>query len=157
MARILQVAPQQRGAYPSIGEALGDAPDDAVIEVAEGDYREALYVIGKRVLIRAAGSGTVTIDSTGLTHPTVGCRNATIALEDITVKAGDAAAVSADEAELRMERCTVSSGYGAGISVRGGRCELRKCTVDGALYGILVEDAKARSTTARSATSPRTA
>ncbi len=41
-----------------------------------------------------------------------------------------------------MERCTVSSGYGAGISVRGGRCELRKCTVDGALYGILVEDAE---------------
>jgi hypothetical protein len=142
MARILQVAPQQRGAYPTIGEALGDAPDDAIIEVASGTYREALYAVGKHLTIRAAaGAETVTIDSTGLPNPTVFCRNGGFALEDITIRAGDGAAVAADGSTLRLERCSVSSGYAAGISVRGGRCELRKTSVTGALYGILVEDA----------------
>jgi hypothetical protein len=142
MARTIQVAPDQRGSYPSIGEALADAPDDAVIEVAEGVYREALYLIGKRVTIRAAeGVERVTIDSDGSPHPTVSCRNGAVALEGLTLKAGEGPGVAAQQADLRMERCTVSSRYAAGISVRGGRCDVRKTTVDGALYGVLIEDA----------------
>jgi hypothetical protein len=142
MARTIQVAPGRRGAYPAIGEALSDAPDDAVIEVAEGVYREALYVVGKRVVIRPAeGATSVVIDSDGVPHPTVSCRNGSIQLEGLTLKAGDGPAVSVEQTDLRMERCTASSRSGAGISITGGRCDLRKCTVDGALYGVLVEDA----------------
>ncbi len=142
MARTIQVAPGRRGAYPAIGEALSDAPDDAVIEVAEGVYREALYVVGKRLVIRPAeGASSVVIDSDGVPHPTVSCRNGSLQLEGLTLKAGDGPAVSVEQTELRMERCTASSRSGAGISISGGRCDLRKCTVDGALYGVLVEDA----------------
>ena len=142
MARILQVAAGQRGAYPAIGEALGDAPDDVIIEVADGLYREALYVVGKRVTIRPAeGAASVTIDANGVPHPAVSCRNGTLHLEGLTLKAGDGTGVVAERAELRMERCTVSSLYGSGVSIRSGKCELRQVTVDGALYGILVEDA----------------
>jgi hypothetical protein len=141
MTRTLQVAPQQRGAYPSIGEALGDAPDNTVIEVADGTYREALYVFGKRVTIRAAaGAESVTVDAVGLSLPTVNCRNGALQLEGVNLRADDGPAVAADGTDLRLERCSVTSGHGAGISVRSGRCELRKCTVDGALFGILVED-----------------
>jgi hypothetical protein len=142
MTRTLLVAPGRRGAYPAIGEALGDAPDDAVIEVAEGVYREALYVVGKRVVIRPAeGAEHVTIDANGVPNPTVSCRNGSIQLDGLTLKAGDGPAVATDRADLRMERCTVTSRFAAGISVRSGRCDLRKSTVDGALYGILIEDA----------------
>ncbi len=141
MARTLQVAPQQRGAYPSIGEALGDAPDGAIIEVASGTYREALFVIGKSATIRTvADAESVTIDSTDLSHAAVTCRNGTLQLEDITIKAGEGAAVSADSSSLRMDRCIVSSSYAAGISVRSGKCELRKTSISGALYGLLLED-----------------
>jgi parallel beta helix pectate lyase-like protein/ATPase family protein associated with various cellular activities (AAA)/AAA lid domain-containing protein len=142
MARTLQVAPDRRGAYPTIGEALGDAPDDTVIEVAEGSYREALFVVGKRLVIRAAeGAEAVTIDSTGLAHATASCRNGSLALEGLVLMAGDGAAVAGERADIRLERCTLNSRYGAGVSIRGGRCEVRKTTVDGALYGILIEDA----------------
>jgi hypothetical protein len=142
MARTLQVAPERRGAYPTIGEALGDAPDDTVIEVAEGTYREALFVVGKRLVIRAAeGAEAVTIDSTGLPHATASCRNGSLALEGLVLMAGEGATVSGERADLRLERCTLNSRYGAGVSIRGGRCEVRKTTVDGALYGILIEDA----------------
>jgi hypothetical protein len=141
MARTLQVAPGRRGAYPVIGEALADAGDDAVIEIADGTYREALYLVGKRVTIRAAeGGGNVVIDSNGAPHPTVSCRGGAIQLEGLVLKAGDAPAVLVEDAELRMERCVVSSRYAAGISVRSGRCDVRRCTVDGARYGVLLED-----------------
>jgi hypothetical protein len=142
MTRTLQVAPGRRGAYSAIGDALGDAPDDAVIEVADGLYREALNLVDKRLVIRRAeGAGSVTIDASGAPHPAVSMRNGSLKIDGLTLKAGDGPAVTAERADLRMDQCTVSSAYGAGISIRGGRCELRKSTVDGALYGILIEDA----------------
>jgi hypothetical protein len=142
MTRTLQVAPERRGAYDAIGDALADAPDDAVIEVAGGTYREALYLVGKRITIRVAtGDETVTVDAHGLNLPAVSCTGGAVTLEGLTLRAEGGAGVAVERGELRMERCTVSSHSGAGISIRGGTCELRRCTVDGAVFGILVEDA----------------
>jgi hypothetical protein len=141
MARTIQVAPGRQGAYAAIGDALSDAPQDAVIEVAEGVYREALYVVNKRVVIRPAqGAGQIVIDADGVPHPAVSCRNGGLQLEGLTLRAGDAAAVSTEQTDLRMERCTVTSRNGAGISITRGRADLRKCNVDGALYGLLMEE-----------------
>jgi parallel beta helix pectate lyase-like protein/ATPase family protein associated with various cellular activities (AAA)/AAA lid domain-containing protein len=141
MTRTLLVAPDRRGAYPVIGDALADAPADAVIEVASGVYREALYLVGKQLTIRAADApGSVTIDATGAPHSTVSCRGGSLQLDGLVLKSGDDPAVSVDDGELRMDRCQVSARYGAGVSVRSGRCDLRKVEIDGALYGILLED-----------------
>src|SRR5262249_39617232 len=142
MVRIIQVAPGRRGAYATIGDALSDAPQDAVIEVAEGVYREALYVVNKRVVLRPApGAGQVVIEADGVPHPAVSCRNGGLHLEGLALKAGDADAVVTEQTDLRMERCTVTARNGAGISGTGGSVDLRKCTIDGAVYGLLIEDA----------------
>jgi parallel beta-helix repeat protein len=143
MARTIQVAPGRQGAYTAIGDALRAAPQDAVLEVADGIYREALYLVNKRVVIRAAqGAERVVIDADGAPHPAVSCRNGGLQLEGLSLKAGDAAAVSTEQTDLRMERCHLASRNGAGLNVTRGRVEVRKCTVDGALYAISIEDAE---------------
>jgi hypothetical protein len=141
MARTLQVAPERRGAYRTIGEAVADAPDGAVIEVAGGIYREALRLTGQRIVIRAAETTqSVTIDTGSLNEPALTATGGSLTLEGLTLIAGLAPAVAVERGDLRMERCTVTSAAGAAISVRSGTCELRKCGVDGAVFGILVED-----------------
>ncbi|GAB3238725.1 right-handed parallel beta-helix repeat-containing protein [Kineosporia babensis] len=142
MARTIQVAPGQRGAYTTIGDALADASDDTVVEVAEGTYREALYLSGKSVVIRPLpGTGPVVIDSAGVPHPALSCRDGGVQLEGLTLRSEEAAALLAERSEIRVERCTLSSTNAAGISVNGGRLEARKCTVENSLYGLLIEDA----------------
>ncbi|MBT0768131.1 right-handed parallel beta-helix repeat-containing protein [Kineosporia sp. J2-2] len=142
MARTIQVAPGRRGAYTTIGDALGDAPADAVVEVAEGTYREALYLSGKSVVIRPLpGAGPVIIDADGVPHAALSCRDGGVQLEGLVLRAGGAPALSAERSEIRLERCTLSSRDAAGISVNGGRLEVRKCTVENSVYGLLIEDA----------------
>src|SRR5258708_4589118 len=119
MARILQVAPGQRGAYPAIGEALGDAPDDVIIEVAGGLYREGLYVVGKRVMIRRAEGGLmVRIGAV----PTI--RTTTIS------NCGHRGIYIYQFAKPLIEACDISRTVGPGISV-ALKCEptIRRCKV----------------------------
>jgi hypothetical protein len=135
------VAAGRRGAYPTIGEALTDAPEDAVVEVAPGVYREALRLTGRRLVIRSAdGTRSVMVDARGSGEPALSATGGAVGLEGLSLQS-DAAAVAVVDGELRMERCAAASGSAAGISVRGGRAELRKCEVDGAVFGIVVEDA----------------
>ncbi|GLY27985.1 right-handed parallel beta-helix repeat-containing protein [Kineosporia sp. NBRC 101731] len=142
MARTIQVAPGRRGAYTTIGDALSDAPTDAVIEVAEGTYREALHLSGKTVTIRPLpDGGPVVIDADGAPHPAISCRDGGVQLEGLTLRGGEGAALSAERSQVRVERCTLSSRQAAGVSINGGRVDLRKCTVENALFGLLIEDA----------------
>lgn len=141
MTRTLQVAPARRGAYTTIGDALADAPDDAVVEVAAGVYGETLYLVGKRIVVRAADDvETVTIDAHGSSLPAVSASGGALTLEGLTVRAEGGAGVAVERGELRMSNCTVSSQAGTGISVRRGMCELRQCMVNDAVFGIQIED-----------------
>jgi Right handed beta helix region/ATPase family associated with various cellular activities (AAA)/AAA lid domain len=143
MTRTIQVAPDRRGACRSIGEALAGASPDTVIEVAPGTYYEALVLQGARVTIRVAegGTGAVVIDARDLDEPAVSCTGGSVTLEGLTLIAGRSAGVLSQQSNLRMDRCTASSQSAAAISVRTGSCELHRCTIDGAVFGILIEDA----------------
>ncbi|MGC5033691.1 right-handed parallel beta-helix repeat-containing protein [Micromonospora sp. DT229] len=142
MTRTLLVSPDQPGAYPSIGEALAVAGDDTVVSVSPGTYYEALFVNDRAVTVVAAqGAGTVTIDASSGTYPTVSCNSGRLELRDLILKAGDAPGVVGDRANLTMTGCELSAGFGAAIQL-GGRSEftLTRCRVTGGRYGLVVED-----------------
>ncbi|MEU7608372.1 right-handed parallel beta-helix repeat-containing protein [Micromonospora sp. NPDC049204] len=142
MTRTLLVSPDQPGAYPTIGDALTVADDDAVVSVNPGTYYEALFVNDRAITIVAAqGAGTVTIDASSGAYPTVSCNSGRLELRDLVLKAGDAPVVAVDRATLSMTGCELSAGFGPAVSV-ASRSEftLTRCRVTGARYGLVVED-----------------
>ncbi|WP_306205986.1 right-handed parallel beta-helix repeat-containing protein [Actinoplanes sp. RD1] len=143
MPRTLLVAPGQPGAYPSIGEALAAVAEDAVVSLAPGTYYEALFITDREVTIVAAqGAGTVTIDVSSSAYATVTCTGGKVELRDLTLRAGDAAVVTADNTRLSMSGCTLTAGYGPAVSIRGrAEFDLSRCKVTGARYGLVVEEA----------------
>lgn len=143
MTRTLLVSPDQPGAYPSIGDALAAATDDTVVSISPGTYYEALFINDRRLtLVAAQGAGTVTIDASSATYPTVSCKGGQLELRDLTLRAGDAPVVSADRNKLTLTGCEMSAGFGAAVTV-GNRSEfsLTRCKVTGGRYGLVVEDA----------------
>jgi hypothetical protein len=145
MTRTLLVSPLQRGAYRSITDALADLAGSgapATVELAPGTYQEAMLIRDVHVrLVAAEGPQTVTIDATGIEYPVIRCHDATLALENLELRAGDFPAVHATASAVTLERCTLSAGAAAGLTVAGGSLEARRTTVTGAEYGIVVEDA----------------
>jgi parallel beta-helix repeat protein len=141
MARTLAVAPNQRGAYPTIGDALAAAPDEAVITVAPGEYFEALFVTGKTVTLHAVeGPGTVVIDS-GSEQAAVACRGGSVGLHDLTMRSGGPA-VTVQDGLLRMEQCEARAGFGAGVTAtQGSKLQIRRSKFLGGQYGLVIEDA----------------
>ncbi len=139
MARTLVVAPNRHGAYPTIGDALASAPDDAVISVAPGEYRESLTVEGRSVSLHAAdGPGTVVLESGDL--PTLVCRGGSVTVRDLTVRSG-AAALVVDDGRLHVEQCEVTAGFGAGVSANNrAAVTLLRSKFLGGQYGLVFED-----------------
>ncbi|WP_158883353.1 right-handed parallel beta-helix repeat-containing protein [Amycolatopsis anabasis] len=137
--RVLLVEPGKHGAYPTIGEAVCVAPDDAVISVAGGSYEETFELLDRRLTLRAAEGAEVRLDGSGADWPVLRARNGSLTLQGIEVVAG-AVAVQADEVELTVDRCTLSSRVGPAISIRGcRRFTVERCTIAGAELGIAVE------------------
>jgi Right handed beta helix region/ATPase family associated with various cellular activities (AAA)/AAA lid domain len=138
-ARTLLVAPGRHGAYPTIGDALGHAPDGVVIAVAAGTYAETFELEDRRLTVRAHEGGEVVLDGTGADWPTLKVRGGSLTLHGLTLRSG-AAAVRAEDVELTVERCVLSAELGPAIAVRGCRAfAVNRCTVDGAEQGIVVE------------------
>jgi len=141
MSQTLRVDPAQPGAYPSISEALGDAPDGATVLVAAGSYAESLDLRGKAATVAAVEGAEVLVTGSGSFEPTVRCRDTALTLRGLTLAGGDTTVVDADAATLVLEGCTVQAGAGAGVRV-SGRTTLRLtgCTVSGGTQGLVVED-----------------
>jgi len=143
-SRTLLVAPGRHGAYATIGDALGAAPDGGVISIADGTYAETFELVDRQLTLRAHEGGAVVLDGTGGDWPVLAVRGGALTLVGIELKAG-AAAVRADEVELTVERCTLSAAVGPAISVRGcRRFAVNRCTINGAEQGIVVESSSGR-------------
>jgi Holliday junction resolvasome RuvABC ATP-dependent DNA helicase subunit len=143
-SRTLLVAPGRHGAYETIGDALGSAPDDGVISIAGGTYAETFELVDRRLTLRAHEGGAVVLDGTGGDWPVLTVRGGALTLVGIGLTAG-AAAVRAEDVELTVERCTLSAEVGPAISVRGcRRFAVNRCAVDGAEQGIVVESSSGR-------------
>lgn len=142
MARVLTVASQRPGAYPTIQDALEVAADGAVISIEPGTYSETIRVMGRRLTINAAKEpGSVTIDSSETGGPAVAASRADVTLEGLVLKAADYPAVTASNSRLTMSQCEASAGYAAGISVAdGGQVTATGVKVTGGQYGFVIED-----------------
>ncbi|NBH04804.1 ATPase, partial [Amycolatopsis sp. SID8362] len=107
------------GAYATIGEALADAGDDALITVAAGTYREVFELAGRRVTLVAADGAAVVVDGAGADRPVFAVQGGSLALRGIEVRAGDAGAISADDVELTVRQCVFAGGRGPALRIRG--------------------------------------
>jgi hypothetical protein len=143
MSRTLLVAPDRPGAYPSIGAAVLDAPDGAVVAIAPGVYRETIDLADRSVTL-TADTGDVVIDATSAQTPVLRVSGGQLVLRELTIRAGDAPAVELTGGTLRAERCVVSAGFGPGVLVTGpAEVSLSHCRLDGGEHGLVLEDCTA--------------
>jgi parallel beta-helix repeat protein len=140
MARTLLVAPEQRGALPTIRDALEAADAGTVISIAAGEYAEPL-TIRQHVVLSAREPGTVTITSPFPDEPAVFAVGGHVELVGLALRATDCPAVRVRAGRAKVIDCTVVAGYGAAVEITGGATvELRNTKISGAQYGVIVDD-----------------
>jgi len=142
MPRILTVATDRPGAYPTIGAALLDAPDGAAVMIAAGTYAETLELTGRTVTLRAETGAEVVIDGSGADWPTIRAVEGSLSLDGLVVRSADNVTVSTERAALSLVQCTITGGSRPAVSVHAGPgVRIDQCTVSGAATGIVVEGA----------------
>ncbi|QUH03921.1 AAA family ATPase [Saccharopolyspora erythraea] len=138
--RTVLVDPGRHGAYASVGDAVLDAPDGTCVSIAAGTYAETLELLGRSLTLRAADGADVLLDGTGADVPVLLARGGALAVHGLTVQAGDAAAVQAENAELTIAGCTVRADRGPAVAVRGpGPLAIKDVTITGAEHGLVLE------------------
>ncbi|WP_067225997.1 right-handed parallel beta-helix repeat-containing protein [Streptomyces sp. NBRC 109706] len=108
----IRVAPRTRGAHRTITQALGAAPDGAVISIAPGEYHESFRLIRRVTLVPQYGNGSVTIAvpaaAGALTVAAPNCR-----VRGLVVRGtdpGETLLRVEDAAGLTLEDCLVTHG-----------------------------------------------
>ncbi|MEU4603376.1 right-handed parallel beta-helix repeat-containing protein [Kribbella sp. NPDC023972] len=143
--RVLTVAPDRPGAYPTIGSALLEAPDGAAIAIADGTYAETLELSGRSVTLQAEDGATVILDGSGADWPTIRAVDGALTLHGLDVRAAESIAISVDRTTLSVEQCIVTGRTRPAISVHASTSfTIDRCTVTGAETGIVVEGAGGR-------------
>ncbi|KAA9166893.1 AAA family ATPase [Amycolatopsis acidicola] len=141
MARTLLVAPGQRGALPSIRDALELADEGAVISLAPGDYEEPLVIQRRKLAISAREAGTVTLSSPFPEQPTISLVQAHVELIGLAVRSTENSAVRVSGGRVKVSDCAAEAGFAAAISVSdGANVELHNVKINGAQYGVVIED-----------------
>ncbi|SDZ54958.1 ATPase family associated with various cellular activities (AAA) [Saccharopolyspora shandongensis] len=142
MARTLLVSPEQRGALPTIRDALEAADDGAVISIAPGEYEEPVHIRRKRVTISAREPGTVTIRSPFRDHPTVSVVDGTVELSGLAVFGDVRPAIQISGGSAQIFDCSATAGYAAAISIGDGAdVMLRGNRISDSQCGLIVENA----------------
>ena len=143
--RVLTVASDRPGAYPSIGSAVLEAPDGCAIAIAAGTYAETLELSCRRITLQAEPGATVVLDGEGADCPTLRAMDGELTLRRLDVRAGDNEAVAVDRTTLTVEQCTVRSRTRPAISIHASTTfTIDRCTVTGAETGVVVEGASGR-------------
>jgi Holliday junction resolvasome RuvABC ATP-dependent DNA helicase subunit len=141
MARTLSVAPEQRGALPTIRDALEAAEPGDVISIAPGEYAEALAIGRRQVILAAREPGTVTITAPFPDQPTLSVEGGRVEIRGVALAAVDRPAVQIRGGEVRLSKCRAGSESAAAVHATGGaRVELRDTTLAGGRYGLVIED-----------------
>ncbi|MEU3862022.1 right-handed parallel beta-helix repeat-containing protein [Streptomyces sp. NPDC028722] len=143
--QMLLVSQDGSAPYRTIGQALADAADGALITISAGTYREALVI--DRVVTLAAGSeaGSVRVD--GGTASAVVIAAEAAQLNGLALEGGSEQipVVEVRHGEASLQQCTVSGDAWAGILAwQRGTLIARACRVTGAGgAGIVVTSAGA--------------
>lgn len=139
--RRLLVAERTRGAYPSIGAALLDCPDDAVVEIADGVYQETFEFVERRLTLAALPGATVVIDGTVADRTVVESRDGDLTLRGVQIKAGEGSGVVAEGGSLTMSNCVVQGGAAAAtVLVRSSlMVAIERSQILGEITGLVFE------------------
>ncbi|MGH3657347.1 MAG: right-handed parallel beta-helix repeat-containing protein, partial [Micromonosporaceae bacterium] len=142
MARTLKVSSVEHGAFPTIREAIEAAPDDAVISVGPGEYKESLSLINRRLtLFATGGANTVVLKATSPYEPVVSVSGGSVGLHQLTLKGNDGHVVEVRTGKLRIDECELSSNLDAGVNIRDqAEFQIVKSKISGR-YGLVIEDA----------------
>ncbi|MER5525679.1 right-handed parallel beta-helix repeat-containing protein [Streptomyces sp. NPDC002677] len=166
--QMLQVAPDRPGAYRSIGAALADAREGALITVAPGRYEESLHVTtpvtvaaqdsGRPPEVHASSGSTIVLEAEAvqLSHlvltgadreaPVLDVRRGQAALDGCRVAGQAWAAVLAwHEGVLALRDCELANERGAGIVVTSDRSnvvERSRVTGVGSSAVVVAEDGR---------------
>ncbi|MDX6238195.1 MAG: hypothetical protein QOG10_3010 [Kribbellaceae bacterium] len=143
--RVLTVAADRPGSYPTIGSALLAAPDGATVAIAAGTYAETLELNGRSVTLQAEPGATVVLDGAGAEWPTLRAVDGQLTLRGLDVRAVDNLAVSVDRTVLTVAQCSLRSRTRPAIGVHASTAfTIDRCTIAGAETGIVVEGAGGR-------------
>lgn len=144
-ARTLFVAPGQRGALSSIGEAVEAVEGtEAVVSIAPGEYRESMSVSRMQLVLTAAEPGTVTIEAPSAEVPAIQAIKSAVELHGLTLRSEGNNAVQAQSSQVTIANCTVHAGSGTGVLVADeSTLKLTDATVSGCSYGVIVEESDA--------------
>jgi Holliday junction resolvasome RuvABC ATP-dependent DNA helicase subunit len=141
MARTLSVSPEQRGAFPTIRDALDAAEPGTVISIAPGEYTEALTIRQQQVTLTARDPGTVTLSSPSPEEPALSLVGSRVEVHGMKLAATDQPAVSIRGGDVKIANCEAGSEVAAAVLVtRGARVDLRDTTLAGGRYGLVIED-----------------
>lgn len=140
--------------FSTIAEALAAAPQEAVITLRPGVYKERVTVsAGSSVTLQADPPGSATLDwsTTKPYESVVEVRGGQAVLKGLRLRHASKSvannyAVFSSSGKLELEDCDVSSSTGAGVGAEGGTLRIRggsvsDCPRQGlALYGPLSGD-----------------
>ncbi|MDQ2588763.1 right-handed parallel beta-helix repeat-containing protein [Saccharothrix yanglingensis] len=128
--QLLVVAQNRSDAYPTIGAALTDARDGAMISVLPGRYDENLVLTRMVTLSAEEGPGTVEVRAATGSVVVVDAEAVRLTGLVLTGAADDVAALDARRGEVALDGCRVSSASWAAVLARGrGRVSLRGCAL----------------------------
>ena len=143
--QVLVVERGRAGAFGSVGEALAEAREGALISVAAGRYEESV-VITQAVTLAAAGEpGSVQLHAVGGSAVVV--QAAAVRLSGLSVSGCDplAPVIDVRRGQAALEGCTVSGqGWAAVLAQLEGSIAVRGCRVAGLSgAGVVVTSAGA--------------
>ncbi|PBC69602.1 SpoVK/Ycf46/Vps4 family AAA+-type ATPase [Streptomyces sp. TLI_235] len=128
--RILNVSAREPGCYPSIGHALAEAGNGAIINVLPGDYRESVVVRTPVSITAEDGRGSVTLEAVDGSAVVLAAEALTLRGLVLRNRDTKAAAVEAATGCLTMEDCSVEADSWAAVVVSNrATLALRDCDV----------------------------
>lgn len=141
MPRTLLVSPDQRGAFPTIRDALVAAEAGAVISITPGEYAESLTIPQQHLSLTARDPGTATIAAPDPDEPALLVVGGQVEIHGLTLRSTGQPALEIRGGVVRVAKCQAWSEAAAGIQISGGaKVEVRDTALTGGRYGVVVED-----------------
>ena len=111
------------GTYPTLADALEQAPDGAVITLAPGTYRERIDPAGRSLTVRASGEPrSAIVDASGLGGSALTVTSGRVEVEGLSLISDvhPAVRVAGDRAEVRLRDCELGAEHNAGLKAEDG-------------------------------------
>lgn len=143
MPRTLQVDPNNPSAYATVAEAVLDAEDGAVIELAPGTHTGTVELTDRAVVIVGAdGDEPSVLDGADSYDPVIRARGGSLSLHRVGLRAEAAEALRAEELELTMADCNLQSRLAVAMLIGDGcRLDVARTRIMPSGQSLVVEDA----------------